>query len=61
MIKVRITNHVNYTEFVDVEVKNEEDIDKLYDNLDKVEWTHGKDYGSTTHEILEEEKKWKDM
>lgn len=57
MIKVRLINHVRYTEYADVEVKNKEDIDKLYDNLDKVEWIHGKDYGSTTHEILEEDNK----
>ena len=58
MIKVRITNHVNYTEYTDIEVKDEDELDEMYDNsfdnLSEVDWIHGKDYGSTTHEILEE-------
>ena len=59
-MKVRIINNVHYTEYVDIEVKDEDELDEMYensfDNLDKVDWIHGKDYGDTHHEILDEEK-----
>ena len=54
-MKVRITTHVNYTEYADVEVKDESELDEMYDNsfdnLSELDWIHGKDYGETTHEI----------
>jgi len=31
-MKVRITTHVNYTEYADVEVKDESELDEMYDN-----------------------------
>jgi len=57
MMKVRIINHVNYTEYADVEVKDETELDEMYDNgiYENTEWIHGKDYGETYHEILDEE------
>ena len=56
-MKVRIINHVNYTEYADVEVKDETELDEMYINgiYENAEWIHGKDYGETYHEILEEE------
>ena len=58
-MKVRIINDVHYTEYVDIEVKDEDELDEMYansfDNLSEVDWIHGKDYGETTHEILDEE------
>ena len=57
--KVRIINHVNYTEYADVEVKDETELDEMYTNgigiYDNAEWIHGKDYGETYYEILDEE------
>ena len=57
-MKVRIINHVNYTEYADVEVKDETEIDEMYDSglYDSLSWHEGKNYGETTHEILDEEK-----
>ena len=57
ILKVRIINHVNYTEYADVEVKDETELDEMYDNgiYENAEWIHGKDYGETYHEILDEE------
>ena len=57
-MKVRITTHVNYTEYADVEVKDETELDEMYDNglYDSLSWQEGKDYGETTHEIIDEEK-----
>jgi hypothetical protein len=58
-MKVRLINHVNYTEYADVEVKDKTELDKLlefeYGFDEEVDWIHGKDYGETTHEILNEE------
>ena len=58
MIKVRITNHVNYNEYTDIKVKDEDELDEMYDNsfdnLSEVDWIHCKGYGFTTHAILEE-------
>lgn len=58
-MKVRIINHVMYTEYTDIEVKDQDELDEMYDNgfdnLSEVDWIHGKDYGDTTHEILDEE------
>jgi len=58
-MKVRIINHINYTEYTDIEVKDEDELDEMYDNsfdnLSEVDWIHGKDYGETYHEILDEE------
>jgi hypothetical protein len=59
MMKVRIINHVNYTEYADVEVKDQDELDELlkfeYGFDEGIDWIHGKDYGETTHEILDEE------
>ena len=56
-MKVRIITHVNYTEYADVEVKDETELDEMHENgiYDNAEWIHGKDYGETYHEILDEE------
>jgi hypothetical protein len=58
-MKVRIINHVNYTEYADVEVKDQDELDELlkfeYGFDEGIDWIHGKDYGETTHEILDEE------
>ena len=56
-MKVRLINHVNYIEYADVEVKDEDELDKMYEyGFDEgIDWIHGKDYGETTHEILDEE------
>ena len=58
-MKVRLINHVNYTEYADVEVKDETELDEMYDNgiYENAEWIHGKDYGEDTYEILDEEVK----
>mgnify|MGYP006110771499 FL=1 len=56
-MKVRIINDVHYTEYAEVEVKDQEELDKLYEyGFDGIYWEHGGDYGETTHEILDEEK-----
>ena len=56
-MKVRIINHVNYTSYAEVEVEDQEELDELYEyGFDGVDWIHGRDYGETTHEILDEEK-----
>jgi hypothetical protein len=58
-MKVRIINHVNYTEYADVEVKDQDELDELlkfeYGFDEGIDWIHGEDYGETTHEILDEE------
>ena len=58
-MRVRIINNVHYTEYVDIEVKDEDELSEMYensfDNLSEVDWIHGRDYGDTRHEILEEE------
>ena len=59
MMRVRIINNVHYTEYVDIEVKDEDELSEMYensfDNLSEVDWIHGRDYGDTRHEILDEE------
>jgi len=59
MMRVRIINNVHYTEYVDIEVKDEDELSEMYensfDNLSAVDWIHGRDYGDTRHEILDEE------
>tara|TARA_R100000988_G_C3891289_1_gene112923 strand:- start:355 stop:606 length:252 start_codon:yes stop_codon:yes gene_type:complete len=57
IMKVRIINHVNYTEYAEVEVKDETELDEMYNNgiYDNLSWHEGKDYGETYHEILDEE------
>jgi|TARA_A100000171_G_scaffold52494_1_gene71092 hypothetical protein len=56
-MKVRLINHVNYIEYAEVEVKDEDELDKMYEyGFDEgIDWIHGKDYGETYHEILDGE------
>tara|TARA_R110000772_G_scaffold178573_1_gene290003 strand:+ start:2686 stop:2868 length:183 start_codon:yes stop_codon:yes gene_type:complete len=57
MMRVRIINHVNYIEYAEVEVKDQGELDKLYeDGFEGVDWEPMEDDGETTHEIIDEEK-----
>ena len=55
-MKIRIIKYVNYVEYATVEVKNEDEVINMHENgLDEnLSWHEGKDYGETTHEIMDD-------